>query len=658
MDDLDIYAGIEKIKPEDLIKPSDKYRKVIGEQFSDFHQYRGQRSGAILQFQGKNFDDMLKISRELFWTSMITPSADLRALDLDFALPFVRKEVMEYVARITSMNIDPKMSGDGMGIYGVNVLQSMYKKWRLKSNDKVEKFWEVLYGVVNGTQCSYIGFDGAERAQRYLTKFDSTKGLYTIEEKQMKPWNDVFKEIVPIEEIYLKKIWERNIQKQGRTIRKREMEFSDFRKEFPIAKYPDAAYVVPGSRIDADSIFYQLLGSAGLLNNNKVQVLTSIDTDTDMLIESASGIWLNRLGEDEIMPIPFAHKMQPYTWTINEAIDEKFAYGLPMPFKLKDPHKILNTSYTMMVETELRSIDRPFLTSDFEAPEIIFGDKKVIPVNDVAAYKQVEIAPTSPSFMNMQNSLQGMMSSFGQGGMSQVAPSKQPKAAREIIAVENLKQQALGNALTMYYDTIRQELELILKTMLQFYDTGKYSGEDENILRTITVPDFPMSQGGVGTMEVRIVKNPKEALALHFESVRKSIENGKTTEIIEVPYQVLNDLMGFYIDDIKLSPELSDELEKASWNDNVLQPLLSIFVPAGIADIGKVFVRMLEKNGEHPADYVATGKLPQLMAGWGNSRFSLAAPAQGAPQPAQAGNFSQSTRGTIFGSQSNGGISE
>lgn len=641
----------DKIRPEDSVKPSDTYLEHIGDLYTNYYKFKTNRDGSNLkQFQGKNFDQYLQISRELFWTSMITKSDDLAELDLDFALPFVRKEVLDYLGRIVSMNINPKLMGDNLGIFGINVLQAMHKKWRLKSKDKVEKFWQVLYGIVNGTVCMYVGYNGEEKEFEFLRSYNPENRAYAKEKKKIKRWDDAFSEIVPLEDIYLEKMWERNIQKQGKVIRRQEMLFSDFQKEF--GHYADSRHVVPGNLIDEESIFFKLLGGTTIGTTEKVQVLTETDLANNTKKVAANGIWLNRLGRDTVSPMPTKHLMQPYVWSINEPIDEKFAYGLSTPFKLKDPHKILNTSYTMMVERELRAIDPPILTSDFEAPELIFGQNKVIPVNDVAAYKEMNISEPSNQFFTMQNSLQGLMTAFGQGGFSQVAPSRQPKSAREVIALENLKQQSLGNALVMYYDLVYQELILLLKTMLQFYPTGKYSANKAGLIRSFTVPNFPLTQGGVGNMEVRFVEEPQNGLALHFEAVNKSIESGKTTEIIEVPISMLVDLE-FYIDDIKLEPEKSSELEKAQWNESVLGPLVNLWIPMGLADPAKAFIRWAEKNEEHPASFASDQQLSGVVSSW-NKQYRLPE----MPSGPQQRNMMQIDTGVMNGGQSAGGFPE
>lgn len=644
----------KKIKLEDEYKPSDYEVEQVAKTYQNFFEYRNERNGSHLHFQNETFEEYLKKSRLLFWNSIITESEDLRSLDLEFALPFIRKEVLDFLGRITSMGIAPQITGDGLGQYGVKVLQAMYKKWRLKSKDKVEKFWETLYGIVNGTVCMYIGFDGKESSKRYLRQYDPETGKYSIEDKKVRMWNDVTTEIVPLEDMYLAKMWERNIQKQGKVIRKQDMSWDEFKAQF--GHYKKSEHVFPGSRLDESSLYFEMLDTAGVIASDGVQVLRETDTDNDTHKIIANGILLNGLGEGNkttaCSPIPFDHKSQPYVWALHEPIDEKFAYGLSMPFKLQDPHKILNTSYTMLLERELRLIDPPIITSDFEAPSLIFGQKKVIPVTDVNAYKEFSLNEATGSFFTMMNSLQGVMTSQAQGGMNQIIPSRQPKSAREVVAVQNLMQQSLGNALILYYDLVYQELFLVLKTALQFYQNGKY--EEKDLIKTITVPNFPISRGGVGQLEVRIVKKPQDALKLHFEAVQKSIDNGKTTEIIEVPVDVLNNLE-FFIDDIKLKPENSDDMERAMYFQNVLQPILSVFAPAGLADMGKTFLRFLEINNEHPADYVSNDQLSQFISQVGIPKVNLQ---QMGGSNGASGNLMQSMRGMQFGGQSNGGYGQ
>lgn len=652
----DVKTG--KYRPEDFYKPTDKALEEIAEDLTDFFNFKNVRDQSYRQIQDLTLEEFWKQSRELFWNSTVTKSEDLEALGLDFSLPFIRKEVLDFTGSVVSMNIAPQLAGDGLNGYSIKVLQAMYKKWRFKSKDKVEKFWQLLYGAMNGTVINYIGYDASVRQLQYLSEYDRESGDYTKTKSNKRFWDDAYTEIVPLEEIYLKKIWERNMQKQGKTVRLKEMTLNDFRKAFPVSKFPMAQYVVPGNQLSEDSLFHKLLGGTAMLNPDKVQVLYSMDTDSDEYTINASGIWINPLGKnnDECRPNPFAHKGQPYTMSVHMPIDEKFAYGMSMPFNLKDPSKILNTSYTMFVERELRAIDPPVISSDFEAPQLIFGQNRVIPVNDIDAYKEFQISEASGTYLTMMNSMQGMMSTFAQGGMAQIAPSVQPRSAKEISEINNLRQKTLGNTLVLYYDLLHQEIMLVLKTMMQFYQAGRFGSE--NLMRTFTVPNFPLSQGGLGNMEIRFVKEPQDGLKLYFEAVDRSIENGKATEIIEVPIDVIQNLE-FFINDIKLEPEKSDDMERAAFNEQVLNPLLNTFVPAGVADISKTYLRWLEKMGEHPSSFTSEQNMPQMMASWGGTAMPPMMGMQGRQNsPAQQGNLNQSITGQRFGGQSNGGVKE
>lgn len=640
---------------------SDTELQEVGETYANFYKYRGFRSGLAKQYQNNSFEDALKISRELFWNSMTTQSEDLQNLQLDFSVPFARKEVLEFLGRMTSLKVKPRISGDGLDSLGIKALQSLYNHWRFKSNGKVERFWELLYGLVNGTVCSYVGYNNTKLQRRYLKSYDGQTGAYSLETKDQVYWDDVWKEIIPIEDIYLPKIYERNFQKQGRMIWRTQMEVADFHAEFD-RKYENAKYVMPGNMISGDSLYIELLGGMGTSSFNKIEVLREYDWLTDKYKFTANGILLNHLGKGrkiDVAPMPFDHKMGPFTWGIMSPLDEKLSYGLMMPFLIKDPHKISNTAITMMVERELRAIDPPIITSDIESPEIIFGQHKVIPVNDVNAYKELNISEPSSQFFTMLNSLQSQMSSISQGGDSQIVPSRQPKSAREASQNAQVKQQSMANAMTMYYDIIRQEVLLVIKTALQFYTVEKAKNGDKRIVKSITSQDMPLTTGGIGNVKLRFVKEKADAMDLFLEAIKESVINGKPTEIIEVPLEFIQDLE-CYISDIELEADEGSELEMANFVENVINPMLNVYVPAGVADMGKTFLRHVEKMGENPADFASEQALNQMNGQPQKQQQaqSGAVQAGGGQQGVGAaqGNMLQSLKGMKFGGQNNRGL--
>lgn len=657
---------MQKIKVEDQIdfKVHDNQLEAISDLYQNFYNYRNQRDTEKTLFQNMGFDEMLTRSREMFWNSTITESQDLAELGLEFNFPFIRKEVLEFLGRIVSLKISPQITSDSHAALGAKVLQGIYKKYRIKNQDHTEKFWQVLYGIVNGTVCLYVWFDGREKQKRFLEKYDPEKGEYKIVNRDHKEWNDIRVEVVPIEEMYLADISLRKINDQSEVIRKREYTKARFDQLF--GHYQNAKYVQGGQFIDEESLYYKLLSGTNILGQDRVQILSSYNIAKDYHIMVANGILLNPVGND-VSPNPFHHKAMPYVWSVGEAIDEKFAYGLPMPIKLGSQQKLLNVSYTMLLENELRGINRPYITSDFDAPNITFGDKQVIPVTDVNAWKPLEVPQTGTSYFSMMNSLQGLMTMFAQGGSNQVAPSVQPRAAREVVAIENMKQQALGATLIHYFDLVYQELILVLKTALQFYGSEHYRTSDKaDLVRAISIPEFPLSEGGLGTLEVKFVTKKSDDIKRYFDAVNRSIENGKKTEIIEVAIEALTKIE-FFIDDIKLEAEKATELERAAYFEQVLSPMINVFIPAGIASMEKTYLRFLEKMGESPSDYTDDNMMAQMYTTMQN-KLKVQQPVQ--PAPAQGnplgnansgtlnGDLMQSVTGQRFGGQSAGGFPE
>lgn len=602
-----------KTRPEDHYKPSDFELEVLAASYKDFNDFRNNRSVSFSQLQNNTPEQFWTKSRQLFWNSVKNQSEDLSALGLDFSIGFARKESQDFLGRLVNLNIKPRLTGTNTNQFAIRVLQALYKNWRVKTNDKTEKFWQLLYGIVNGTIAINVSYTGNQKVERFLRAFDPDAGIYQIEEKDMAGYADVLSNIIPIEELYFPSMSERNIQKQGRVVRLQQMEWNRFKYEF--RHYPNSRFVLPGARMAEDSLYLQLLGNP---TNEYVQILYEWNSMLDQYVIFAGGIGMNLLGKgnrQEVAPNPFAHKKIPIVLSQFRPIDNNYVYGMSLPFEIKDPDRIANVSMTILVERELRISSPPILTSDIEAPDLIFGNNQVIPVSDVEQYKEISVKEPGQSFFTMNNALQSIMTTHAQGGQQQVAPSIQPNAARTDMIQEEMKKMYMANTLAMYGDMLWQEIRLELKTMLQFYPTKKFQGSQKDIIHQIMVPNSPLLQGGNGNLVFRVMKKMSDPEQLYWEAINKSIVDGKVTEIIECPPSVLQDL-DFEIGEIELEEEKPQEIVAANFVANVLKPMIEVYIPNGLADPAKVFLRHLEILGEHPSDFAPDTMLPKLYQLW------------------------------------------
>jgi len=211
------------------------------------------------------------------------------------------------------------------------------------------------------------------------------------------------------------------------------------------------------------------------------------------------------------------------------------------------------------------------------------------------------------------------------------------------------QQQMVANATVLYYDLIRQKLLLVLKTALQFYTTDKYEAADKNVIRTLMVSDMPLTLGGLGNMKIRIVKEKKQETELFLEALKDSVLNGKQTEIVDVPVEFLQNLE-FTIDKIDLEPDTPSELELATFVENVITPMISTYIPMGLADPSKVMLRHMEKMGESVSDYVSDENIAKVL---GNESIKPTA-TMDMGQGQTTGNLMQSLEGTKSGLNQSG----
>lgn len=640
---------------ENIRKPSDAELELTGKVYKDFYKWRARRSGTFKQFQDYTFEDYLTISRELFWNAVNAPSQDLAELGINVAIPYIRKELLDFLGRMTALNIKPRLVGDELNNFGMRFFNGIYKKWRFKSNQNNEKFWQLLYGMMNGTLICFMGYNDAKFNAKFIKGYNKDTGDFRVEEKEIFLWNDVWEEVVPIEDIYVPYLEERDIQKQGKLIHRTQMPWKDFKEQFN--KFKNAEYVYPGNRIAEDSLYYRLLAGSGITTVDRVEVLKYWDALEDRYIIMANGVWLNPMKGEKAAPMPFNHKKLPFIKSINKPLDEKFFYGLSTPFDQKDAHKIANTLNSVMLEREIRVISPPILTSDIEAPDLIYGDNQVIPVNDITAYKELEVQDLSQQSFALKQGMENIISSNIQGGSIGMPASKQPRSAKEMMQLEALKQQAMGNAMVMYRDLLRQEILLMIKTALQFYEGDKYKKQKKNVIKSLMVPDSPLLMGGMGNLELRIVKKSSSKLNLFMEMMQKSFENQKMTEIIEAPIDLIRDLE-FEVTDVELESERTSEMEQALFVEKIMNPMAP-FVQMGLVDPTKLFLRWMEKMGEHPSDYVSDKVMPQMMATWqGQYQFPTQNFGMNNKQGMgnQQGNLNQSNRGIQNGGSGNQGM--
>lgn len=651
-----------KIKLEDHYQPSEFELDIIQEIYKKFFEWRNEHYLPRKQFRGSSLLEYLDESRNLFFMNTSTiDDEELKKFDIDIG--DARRASLETISTLTSLKIKPKPVPNLTNsiIYWQKVIDAIYQKWRVNSVDKVEKFWQLLYGVINGTIAVYVGFNNRKRKLKNIEGYNPKTGEFSISEFE-KIDNEVITNIIPLEDLFFPKVWERNIQKQGEVIIRSVLKLSEFKKAY--ANYENVQYVYLGSNLSEDSIFYKLVSESSALFKDQVVVLSYYDSIDDRFIIIANGVWINPIvvnRKKSVAPLPFNHKEIPIAFTQFEPIDNNFAYGLSLPFKLKDPARFLNSFFSLMLEREAKEVSPPILSQDIEKVNIKFGSGEIIPVSNINDYRELTISPASPAFFNTINYLSSVVNAHIGRTLLPEGGSRQPKTATERRIQEQLRFQILSNIVLMYWYLIYQEYKLVVKTALQYYTYESLSKKtDKRIIKNIILEDAPLVRGGLGRLLVRIVNKTNPPEEIFKEEQELSRESKRQTEIIEANISALSDI-DFIIDDITLEQEETNELKQALFIEKASFMMNNPYF-AQIIDPFKAFARYLEVIGETPSDWARDDLVNEIVSRIRNIKITPQIQNQkeggniaGLPTMGQVGNnlndIISQIRGQLLGSQ-------
>jgi len=643
-----------KIKPETLFRPSKKELDLISKIYQKYVRWATVINSPLDQFRGLTLENYLKLSRQLFWskTSLRTIlSEDIFRAEFDLFLPEIRNNVLDIVSYLVSLRVKPSFNitfKKLQEMYQSKVLEAIYTNWRNVSTDKIEKFWDFLYILINGSLIKYVGWEETDKERLY---FIPSKGK--LKPKKQKYYKgEVVSQRVPLENVYIPKIWEPDIKKQGELIVIDRITEAEFKEQY--GHYEKSRYVYPGAMLHTESLYFKLLPS--VTTTDLVEIVKYYSVLQDQFVILANGIWLNPLNrEEDVFPLPYNHKELPFVKTIFEPIDDKFFYGLSLPFKLKSPQEIYNVMTQLLILREMKEISPPILTSDFEKPKLRFGPSEVIPVGDITAYKEMSIAPASGSFFSALTMIKGTLQP-----QAPVAPiiGRQPRSATEKQLEAYRRTQFYNNYVLMIWNLFYQEVILVIKTALQFYPVKKIkktlpTGIEKDIYRLIQIENATLPQGGIGNLEVRIVEEPSYWQELSLEVLTRSKISRKALDIIEITPEELQDL-DFVITNIQMETENPPVLEQALFKEKVAF-ITQLF--GGMLSPEKAALRTFEVLRESPADWLRDDVLTRLYGIIGEEAAPLTAPL-GTPDMMalpQTQNLLQTLRGMQFGAEARTG---
>ncbi len=615
-----------KIRLEDIYKPSRRVQEKIFDVYEKFLRWRSLREQPYKQFNGIQMSEYLQRSREKFWGWMPL------SFDNDvpqFFFPETRNQVIGVLSEIANLRLKPSFEGtQGFNLVKATLLKDLFEYWQRSTNEKLKSFWNFLYTIVNGTCIVFVAYRDRERKVREITEYDPHTGESKWKERDIDD-SEIVEEIVNLEDFYVPKIWEPNLQDQEEVIWRTLIKWSDFKNSF--AGYELMDTVVPGMQFADNSIFSQFL-SYDVRGGDYVEIIRYFNVPKDEYMIIANGVLLNPVrinGEDNVSPLPWNHKELPFAKTVFEPIDPTFFYGMPLAMKVKTPQEVLNIFWELGLEREKRSVTAPIITND---PTMELGlDFKAGHIyqvqGDVDQYKEMSVSPMSGSYWNLLTSLQGIISRTGSGGLSPIMPSRQPRAATEKALEAQHQQKAAGFYTLFYQDLLEQISWLVLQNMIQFYTSSRVEKTlgTKKFNKILSLVDVELVGGGRGNREIRITDSPEKSAILAKEAYERSLVTKERVEIVEVTPESVRELK--FDLQIDFEVEETPQQERALYMDFILTLVKLFGQQQGLLDPKKVMFRMIDKFGENPSDFIPD----TLIRDYENERFGFTSEKSPAP---------------------------
>ena len=629
---------------ENYYRPPEQIRKFTFEILDKLIKWRSLRDQPYRQFNSQPFVVYLRDARQKFWGYL---PLSYETETPQFFFPETRNQITAILSKIANLKMKPRFDGvEGMDMVKARLLKDIFEYWRRGKNRNMESFWQYLYNIINGTVITFVAYQNGMRKVRNVTSYDPETGETEYKEEELND-SDVQETICNLEDIFIPKIWEPDIQKQGEIIWRTLMKWRDFKEEFE--GYDNSKYVMPGAMFADPSIFRDFL-SYDVRGSEFVEVIRYFDKSRDRYAIIANGVLLNPCKTKAgmgVAPLPWNHKRLPFAKTVFEPIDAVFFYGMPLPQKVKSPQEALNKMWELMLAREQRSVAAPILTNDPSVElglEFKAGRVYQVQADPIQGYRELQMAPSSSSYWNALTSLQGIIQRTGSGGVGQILPSQQPRSATEFAVSQDQMKEQSGLYTMFYQDLLEQRTYLALTNMIQFYtaSTVKQAVGERQFEKIISLSEIEMVAGGQGNREIRITSKPASPKQLQKESYIRSLLKKERVEIIEVSPEALQQLRF----DIKISfeSERSPEAERALYLDYVAT-MVKLFGPTGLLSYKKMIGRIAEKFGENLSDIVEDQVAEDYMK-------TMTGQNPEAPQPSQmpgVNGFNQQMRGQANG---------
>lgn len=439
--------------------------------------------------------------------------------------PITRNKLIGILSKIASSRMKPELLVKPRSIFNTKgtlerkmIFSDLLEAANRHNKDEFQLIWEMYTCMSQGTVIGYESWKKEARKVEYIKEIDPDTGEVKSETIDVNAWDDVFGEIVPLNEWYPETIWVHDIGEIKRCFRAQRMtkeKFSDAYSNFSnFSKVnPAGMYAIEGAYdwgIPAD------------INHDEYFVLHYYDEVTDTLKIWANGTELYN------GPMPWNHKKLPFWLAIFEPINDRLIYGKSLPDKLMGMQDMNNGLLNAMLDQLFIGLNSPIFT-DSDSDDLSDGylePGKIYHGTPGSSMNKVNLGGVDPTAFNMLNLLkQGMEESSISAQANGVATG----GRKTRYEVQQLQEGALNLAslfLQIMESCYSQKYWLRMYNIIQYYSMPSSVKEDKPQFKFIILDNRKLTNGKTGKKLIQISDELPENAIDQLKEVAET-EEGK-----------------------------------------------------------------------------------------------------------------------------------
>lgn len=487
--------------------------------------------------------------------------------------PITRNKLIAILSKIASSRMKPELIAKARSIFNTEstierkiIFSDLLDSANRHNKDEVQLIWEMYTAMSEGTVIGYESWKKDTREVEYIKEVNPDTGLIKSEKISVNAWDDVFGEIVPINEFYPESIWVHDLSQIKRAFRVKTMTLQGFKDSY--GGFKNAKNVQPAGYYTCEDNFEW--GISENIKEQEVMVMEFYDEVADKLYIYGNGT------EIYYGPMPWNHKKLPFWLAIFEPIHHQFLYGKSLPDKLMGMQDVDNALFNGMLDQLFIGINSPiFASGDIDD----IGDGylepgKIYHGEDGSSMAKMNLGQLDANTFNMLSLIKKGMEETSISAQAQGVPSGGRKTQLEVQQLQEGALNLAGLFLQMMESSYSQKYWLRMYNVIQYYSMPSSVKSGKPQFKYIVLENVKLNNGKTGKKMIQIVDSVPDNAKQKLKDIAEA-ESGKTFSPLESrvePVIITRDwLMNHELDlEIRIVPNSSIKESEADRKNKAL----------------------------------------------------------------------------------------